>query len=199
MLNKVHLLSNMSYAFNDLKKNNSLYIFFLQEFKLWTDFAFRAARMTQYLEPAPGNKLHTIRTPIIKSITHVEASTHQLSAASHTGCLAGQVRSLPGVLFVCVCVFVFPQMSVNPFFCVCGFVGLIINARVSKNVYICVIIQAFVSAGRGAVPSANANGFAVFDLHLGWPQKTGAHFYESDMSSHSNAGHGNTSTHKVLR
>lgn len=67
----------------------------------------------------------------------------------------------------CVCVFVFPQMSVNPFFCVCGFVGLIINARVSKNVYICVIRQAFVSAGRGAVPSVNANGFAVFDLLLG--------------------------------
>ncbi len=32
---------------------------------------------------------------------------------------------------------------------------------------ICVIMQAFVSAGHGAVPSANANGFAVFDLLLG--------------------------------
>ncbi len=107
-------------------------------------------------------------------------------------------KSSRGLVRVCVCVFVFPQMSVNPFFCVCGFVVLIINARVSKNVYICVIKQAFVSAGRGAVPSANANGFAVFDLLLGWPQITGAHFYESDMSSHSKAGHGNTSTHKVL-
>lgn len=58
-------------------------------------------------------------------------------------------------------------MSVNPLFCVCGFVGLIISARVSKNVYICVIRQAFVSAGRGAVLSANANGFAVFDVFLG--------------------------------
>lgn len=53
-------------------------------------------------------------------------------------------------------------MSVNPFLCVCGFVGLIINANESKNVYICVIRQAFVSAGRRAVPSVNANGFAVF-------------------------------------
>lgn len=33
---------------------------------------------------------------------------------------------------------VFPQMTVNPLFCVQGFVGLVINARVSMNVYVCV-------------------------------------------------------------
>lgn len=36
------------------------------------------------------------------------------------------------------------------------------------------------------------------DLILGWPQITGAHFYESDMSSHSIPGRRNASTHKVL-
>lgn len=126
MLDMVRLLLNICHI-HLMGKKKSLLIFFLQEFKLRTDSAFHGTRMTQYLESAPGNKLHTIRTPIIKSITHVEAcsevSTHQLSTANHTGCCAGQVGSLPGVLFVCTCLCVPTDECESISLCVwiCGF------------------------------------------------------------------------------
>lgn len=123
-----------------------------------------AVRMIQYLDPVPGNKLHSIRTPIIKSITHIEAcnevSTQALCSKPYRLLRGPSRKSSRGLVLVCV----FPQMTVNPLFCVEGFVGLVINARVSMNVYVCVAERGY-QAGRGPVPSVTANGSALFDCN----------------------------------
>lgn len=146
--------------------------------------------MIQYLDPVPGNKLHSIRTPIIKSITHTEAcnevSTQALCSKPYRLPRGPSRKSSRGLVLVCV----FPQMTVNPLFCVEGFVGLVINARVSMNVYVCVAERGY-QAGRGPVPSVLPTArlcstATSTSLLSGWPEKNGAH------RSRTIAGHVNT-------